>query len=77
MLFCIDVSGKDGVKFNVKNFYNDNERESFQVNIATCNSANRNCKNQDEISELMKHHYYNLQMLESKAELGVESEDRV
>lgn len=64
----MSVPGK--YEFGVKNFYSAQERRSFQINAATCNSkVRKTCKSEAEIKELMSNLLFNVHILQQRTEM--------
>jgi len=70
IFLCFDTSGPNGFEFDIVNLYNADLRHMFQVNVLTCDRARRNCKSDEEQKELLKNQYFNLFILQQRAELG-------
>ena len=70
---CFDgnVGGQaEKVKFEVDDLYNSKNRKAFQINIATCNSRLRTCRNETQIRDFLGLFYFNMMVLSERTELG-------
>ena len=68
---CFDTSVPGKYEFGLKNFYSAQERRSFQINAATCNSAVRKtCRSEAQIRELMSHFLFNVHIIQQRTQLG-------
>lgn len=67
IVLCPSMEGVD-----LKGKYNDVDRNSFSIQILTCNKITYSgiCKTDDEIGRLLKSVYFNLYTISQDIELG-------